>query len=78
MLAVLRPTVLPHRHPKLRNEQQSINYLKASMFTNLKIDVQQHFMQMLLRYINLRLDVRGQEQRLLPKSDQNRDRVVSF
>ncbi|KNC99816.1 uncharacterized protein SPPG_05193 [Spizellomyces punctatus DAOM BR117] len=36
---------------------------------NLKVNVQEHFMQMLLQYINLRLDVKGQKQRLPPKSD---------
>ncbi|KND02296.1 uncharacterized protein SPPG_02771 [Spizellomyces punctatus DAOM BR117] len=56
-------------HPNLRGEQQSINYLTASMMTNLKVNVQEHFMQMLLRYINLRLDVKGQKQQLPPKSD---------
>ncbi|KNC97199.1 uncharacterized protein SPPG_09480 [Spizellomyces punctatus DAOM BR117] len=54
-------------HPNLQKEQQSINYLTASMMTNLKVNVQEHFMQMLLRYINLQLDVKGQKQRL--KSD---------
>ncbi|KND02088.1 uncharacterized protein SPPG_02589 [Spizellomyces punctatus DAOM BR117] len=54
-------------HPNLQKEQQSINYLTASMMTNLKVNVQEHFMQMLLWYINLRLDVKGQKQRL--KSD---------
>ncbi|KND02386.1 uncharacterized protein SPPG_02855 [Spizellomyces punctatus DAOM BR117] len=39
------------------------------MMTNLKVNVQEHFMQMLLRYINLRLDVKGQKQRLPLKSD---------
>ncbi|KNC97948.1 uncharacterized protein SPPG_09423 [Spizellomyces punctatus DAOM BR117] len=56
-------------HPNLRGEQQSVNYLTASMMTNLKVNVQEHFMQMLLRYINLRLDVKGQKQRLPLKSD---------
>ncbi|KNC96900.1 uncharacterized protein SPPG_07727 [Spizellomyces punctatus DAOM BR117] len=56
-------------HPNLRGEQQSINYLTVSMMTNLKVNVQEHFMQMLLRYINLRFDVKGQKQRLPPKSD---------
>ncbi|KNC98892.1 uncharacterized protein SPPG_09322 [Spizellomyces punctatus DAOM BR117] len=56
-------------HPNLQKEQQSINYLTASMMTNLKVNVQEHFMQMLLRYINLRLDVKGQKQRLPLKSD---------
>ncbi|KND03265.1 uncharacterized protein SPPG_09012 [Spizellomyces punctatus DAOM BR117] len=56
-------------HPNLRGEQQSVNYLTASMMTNLKVNVQEHFMTMLLRYINLRLDVKGQKQRLPLKSD---------
>ncbi|KNC99535.1 uncharacterized protein SPPG_04925 [Spizellomyces punctatus DAOM BR117] len=37
--------------------------------TNLKVNVQEHFMMMLLRYINLRLDVKRQKQRLPLKSD---------
>ncbi|KND00292.1 uncharacterized protein SPPG_09210 [Spizellomyces punctatus DAOM BR117] len=56
-------------HPNLQKEQQSVNYLTASMMTNLKVNVQEHFMMMLLRYINLRLDVKGQKQRLPLKSD---------
>ncbi|KNC96371.1 hypothetical protein, variant [Spizellomyces punctatus DAOM BR117] len=48
-------------HPNLRGEQQSVNYLTVSMMTNLKVNVQEHFMQMLLRYINLRLDVKGRK-----------------
>ncbi|KNC96294.1 uncharacterized protein SPPG_08446 [Spizellomyces punctatus DAOM BR117] len=56
-------------HPNLRGEQQSINYLTASMMTNLKVNVQEHFMMMLLRYINLRLDVKGRKGQLPPKSD---------
>ncbi|KND04747.1 uncharacterized protein SPPG_00452 [Spizellomyces punctatus DAOM BR117] len=56
-------------HPNLRGEQQSVNYLTASMMANLKVNVQEHFMQMLLRYINLRLDVKGHKQRLPLKSD---------
>ncbi|KND04638.1 uncharacterized protein SPPG_00355 [Spizellomyces punctatus DAOM BR117] len=48
-------------HPNLRGEQQSVNYLTASMMTNLKVNIQEHFMTMLLRYINLRLDVRGRK-----------------
>ncbi|KND02671.1 uncharacterized protein SPPG_08957 [Spizellomyces punctatus DAOM BR117] len=56
-------------HPNLRGEQQSINYLTASMMMNLKVNVQEHFMTMLLRYINLQLDVKGQKQQLPPKSD---------
>ncbi|TPX67552.1 hypothetical protein SpCBS45565_g03777 [Spizellomyces sp. 'palustris'] len=37
------------------------------MFMNLKVNVQEHFMQMLLRYINLRLDVKGQKGQFPPK-----------
>ena len=46
-------------HPKLGGDQQSINYLTESMFTNLKVNVQEHFCKMLLRYINLRLDLKN-------------------
>ncbi|KNC98695.1 uncharacterized protein SPPG_09365 [Spizellomyces punctatus DAOM BR117] len=60
-------------HPNLRGEQQSVNYLTASMMTNLKVNVQEHFMQMLLRYINLRLDMKGQKQQLPPKSNVRKD-----
>ncbi|KNC96297.1 uncharacterized protein SPPG_09538 [Spizellomyces punctatus DAOM BR117] len=56
-------------HPNLRGKQQSVNYLTASMMTNLTVNVQEHFMQMLLRYINLRLDVKGRKGQLPPKSD---------
>ncbi|TPX64341.1 hypothetical protein SpCBS45565_g05968 [Spizellomyces sp. 'palustris'] len=76
---VLRECLLPYVqqycdivgfvHPNLRGEQQSINYLKASMFTNLKVNIQEHFMQMLLRYINLRMDVKRRKKQLPPKSE---------
>ncbi|KND01623.1 hypothetical protein, variant 1 [Spizellomyces punctatus DAOM BR117] len=56
-------------HPNLRGEQQSVNYLTASMMTNLKVNIQEHCMTMLLRYINLRLDVKGRKGQLPPKSD---------
>jgi len=36
-------------------DQQPINFLSASIYTNLEVNVQEHFKQMLLRYINLRL-----------------------
>src|SRR5690606_35768277 len=36
--------------PRLRHEQQSINYLAASLFVNIKVNVQEHFTPMLSRY----------------------------
>ncbi|KNC98139.1 uncharacterized protein SPPG_06542 [Spizellomyces punctatus DAOM BR117] len=56
-------------HPNLQKEQQSVNYLTMSMMTNLKVNVQEHFMQMILRYINLRLDVKGRKGQFPPKSE---------
>ena len=53
--------IVGFEHPNLRSEQQSINYIKASMITNLKVNVQEHFVKMLLRYINLRFDVKGKK-----------------
>ncbi|KAJ3389769.1 hypothetical protein HDU92_000893 [Lobulomyces angularis] len=35
------------QYPILQKEQQSINYLKASMITNIKINVQEHYMKIL-------------------------------
>ncbi|KNC98043.1 uncharacterized protein SPPG_09380 [Spizellomyces punctatus DAOM BR117] len=54
--------IIGFAHPNLQGEQQSVNYLTASMMMNLKVNVQEHFMQMLLQYINLWLDVKGQKQ----------------
>ncbi|TPX49605.1 hypothetical protein SeMB42_g02555 [Synchytrium endobioticum] len=45
-------------------DQQPINYLATSIMTNLKVNVQEHFMQMLLKYINLRMDKKGNMKRL--------------
>ena len=37
------------------HDQQPINYLAKSIFANVKTNVQEHYMQMLLRFINLRI-----------------------
>ena len=41
--------------PNLKHDQQPIRYLAASLNTNLTVNVSEHFVKMLLRYINLRL-----------------------
>lgn len=60
-------------HPYLKYEQQSINYLKVSMITNLKVNVQEHLVHMLMSYINLRLDVKKSLQDL-PKKTKSTER----
>lgn len=39
----------------LPHDQQSINFLAKSIFTNIEVNIKEHYMQMFLRYINLRL-----------------------
>ena len=39
----------------MEHDQQTINFLATSVYTNIKTNVQEHFMQMLLRFINLRM-----------------------
>ena len=39
----------------MEHDQQTINFLATSVFTNIKTNVQEHFMQMLLRFVNLRM-----------------------
>lgn len=46
--------------PFLKCEQQSINYIVSSVMTNIQVNVQEHFMKMLLRYIHLRMNVNQQ------------------
>jgi hypothetical protein len=41
--------------PQILFDQQPIRYLAASLNTNLTVNIAEHFTQMLLRYINLRL-----------------------
>ena len=41
--------------PNLMHDQQPIRYLAASLNTNLTVNISEHFLKMLLRYINLRL-----------------------
>jgi len=41
--------------PRLPCDQQPIHYMTRSLNTNLTVNVSEHFMTMLLRYINLRL-----------------------
>lgn len=59
--ATLIPAVQQYREqiglPLIRMpiDQQPINFLSASIYTNMDVNVQEHFTQMLLRYINLRL-----------------------
>jgi hypothetical protein len=43
------------RSLKMDHDQQPINYLAKSIFANVKTNVQEHYMQMLLRFINLRI-----------------------
>lgn len=62
---VIRSTLIPHveQYRALLGlplmgmdvDQQPINFLTASIFTNLKVNIEQHFVQMLFRYINHRL-----------------------
>jgi hypothetical protein len=61
----LKADLLPHiefycqvadfQHIRLSHDQQAINYLTTSIVTNLNVNVQEHFLKMLLRYINLRM-----------------------
>ena len=41
--------------PNIRCEQQGINYLSKSLNTNLTVNVKEHFVKNVLRYVNLRL-----------------------
>ncbi|KAJ3213248.1 hypothetical protein HK099_007506 [Clydaea vesicula] len=74
---LLLPYVVQHceitefQYPVSQKEQQSINYLKASMITSIKINVQEHFMKMLLRYINFRMDIKGNKRNLFPNEFKN-------
>ncbi|KAI8819416.1 uncharacterized protein EV422DRAFT_621150 [Fimicolochytrium jonesii] len=43
---------------RMRNSQQTAAYTATSIFTNLKVNVQEHFMQMFLRYVNERLGLK--------------------
>ncbi|KAI8821315.1 uncharacterized protein EV422DRAFT_556722 [Fimicolochytrium jonesii] len=43
---------------RMRNCQQTAAYTAQSIFTNLKVNVQEHFMQMFLRYVNERLGLK--------------------
>ncbi|KAI8824436.1 uncharacterized protein EV422DRAFT_320470 [Fimicolochytrium jonesii] len=43
---------------RMRNCQQTAAYTATSIFTNLKVNVQEHFIQMLLRYVNERLGLK--------------------
>jgi hypothetical protein len=61
----LKAQLLPHidfycevagfQHVRLSHDQQTINYLTTSIVTNLTVNVQEHFIKMVLRYINLRM-----------------------
>ncbi|KAI8820529.1 uncharacterized protein EV422DRAFT_596745 [Fimicolochytrium jonesii] len=42
----------------MRNCQQTAAYTATSILTNLKVNVQEHFMQMFLRYVNERLGLK--------------------
>ena len=39
----------------MEHDQQPINFLSQTIFTNLKVNVQEHFVQMVNRYINHRV-----------------------
>ncbi|KAI8826121.1 uncharacterized protein EV422DRAFT_617115 [Fimicolochytrium jonesii] len=43
---------------RMRNCQQIAAYTATSILTNLKVNVQEHFMQMFLRYVNKRLGLK--------------------
>lgn len=63
----------------MRNVQQTIHYLATSLYTNMTVNVQCHFTKMLLKYINLRLDTRGQMSRLKAEIPANgREPLLSF
>ena len=59
--AELDPFLQPYRAIRkidfvnLEYDQQPVNYLAKGIFSNIKTNVQEHYMQMLLRFINLRL-----------------------
>ncbi|KAI9093032.1 hypothetical protein DFS34DRAFT_269531 [Phlyctochytrium arcticum] len=46
-------------HPHLRHDQQTSHYVGDSILTNLRVNVQEHFVRMYLRYINTRLGVKA-------------------
>ncbi|KAI8821429.1 uncharacterized protein EV422DRAFT_619774 [Fimicolochytrium jonesii] len=60
----LRPWVQDHcdvhgfASIRMQNCQQTAAYTAQSILTNLKVNVQEHFMQMLLRYINERIGLK--------------------
>ncbi|KAI8823094.1 uncharacterized protein EV422DRAFT_577406, partial [Fimicolochytrium jonesii] len=49
---------------RMRKCQQTAAYTATSIFTNLKVNVQEHFMQMFLRYVNERLGLKQVERHL--------------
>jgi hypothetical protein len=53
-----------YQKPQLKNFQQLNSYISNLMYTNLLVNVQEHFPQMLLRYINERLQVKSIKKQL--------------
>ncbi|KAJ3177236.1 hypothetical protein HDU85_005947 [Gaertneriomyces sp. JEL0708] len=47
--------IFAFQHPHLRYDQQIAHYIGDSILTNIKVNVQEHFVQMYHRYINMRL-----------------------
>ncbi len=63
-------------------DQQPINYLTTALLTNLKVNVQEHFMKMLLKFINCRFEIRQNRGKpsfteLLEKSKKVKDWICS-
>ncbi|KAJ3036018.1 hypothetical protein HDV00_003153 [Rhizophlyctis rosea] len=55
---------------KMDHDQQPINYLAKSIFANVKTNVQEHYMQMLLRFINLRIGVKSKKKELSGRKEE--------
>ncbi|KAI9106282.1 hypothetical protein DFS34DRAFT_682302 [Phlyctochytrium arcticum] len=85
--ATLRGNLLPYvrsyihlvgfNPPRLSSDQQPILYLAPSLNTNLTVNVSQNSMKMLLRYVNLRLDVKTQTKELKPQPKEVRHQYFS-
>jgi len=50
-----------YQHPQLMYMQCAFQHLSTSLFTNLKVNVQEHFVQMLLRYCNFRFRLKDKK-----------------
>ncbi|KAI9089618.1 hypothetical protein DFS34DRAFT_639215 [Phlyctochytrium arcticum] len=50
--------------PQMKDDQQPSHYVGKSIFTNLRVNIQQNYYKMLLRFLNRRLDVKERVQHL--------------